>query len=395
VFCELCATPVAIDEHTESGILLQQYGARNFALHLAPNNQGDAGVRSRYAAPDPLPFDHADIFCYASGMKNTPDVSGYSKLLADIGRLYEGARKALVGAYWKIGRRIVEEEQKGAARAPYGDRLLTQLSADLSAQHGAGFSADNLERMRKFYLTHPISATSRKLDWSQYVEILAVNDDKTRKQLERRAEDEGLSSRELRKLVRETTGAETSVTVLSPKRAPSLRRPTGMKFRVYRIADAPDIEVRKGHILVDCGFNFFHNVPKATRGYQLTDNASYTYTAIVERVVDGDTVWALIDIGFDNVARKKLRLHGINAPELTTVAGAEAHDHVARLLPPGAAIVIRSYASDAFGRFLADIFCPKQPVTKPTAKTYDRILASGMFLNQDLITRRLAVRTVL
>jgi len=62
-----------------------------------------------YAVPDscPLPFDHVDIFCYGSDMKHTPDVSGYSKLLADIGQLYEGARKALVGAYWKIGRRIV------------------------------------------------------------------------------------------------------------------------------------------------------------------------------------------------------------------------------------------------------------------------------------------------
>jgi endonuclease YncB( thermonuclease family) len=327
-------------------------------------------------------------------MKNTPDLSRYSKLLADIGRVYENARHVLVGAYWKIGRRIVKEEQQGAARAPYGDRLLAQLSADLSSQYGAGFSADNLERMRKFYLTHPISAPARKLGWSQYVEILAVDDDKTRKQLEWRAEDEDLSRRELRKLVRETTGQE-SVTVISPKRALSLRRPTGMRFRTYRIADAPDVTVRKGHILVDCGFNIFHNVPKATRGFHLADNPSYTYAAIVERVVDGDTVWALIDIGFDTVARKKLRLHGVDAPELTTAAGAEAHDHVARILPPGAAIVIRSYASDAFGRFLADIFCPKQPVTNPTAKTYDRILASGVFLNQDLIARRLAVRTVL
>ena len=122
---------------------------------------------------------------------------------------------------------------------------------------------------------------------------------------------------------------------------------------------------------------------------------AYTYSAIVERVVDGDTVWGFIDVGFGTTVRKKLRLHGIDAPEVSTPQGQEARDYVAGSLPPGAAMVIRSYASDAFGRFLADILCPWQPVTTPAAETFDQILSSGIFLNQALLTKRLASRTVM
>jgi hypothetical protein len=85
-------------------------------------------------------------------MKNTPAESKYVTLVADIGRLYEGAQKALVDAYWRIGRRIVEMDQDGADRAEYGGGLLERLSVDLSDRYGTGFSVDNLERMRRFYL---------------------------------------------------------------------------------------------------------------------------------------------------------------------------------------------------------------------------------------------------
>ena len=44
----------------------------------------------------------------------------------------------------------------------------------------------------------------------------------------------------------------------------------------------------------------------------------YEYDAKVLRVVDGDTVDALIDIGFSVWVKKRIRLHGINAPESRT-----------------------------------------------------------------------------
>lgn len=86
----------------------------------------------------------------------------YNNLLERIAEILHQARtkvireinKGQVLAYWEIGREIVEFEQKGKARAKYGEELLIKLSADLSAKFGRGFSAENLRLMRKFYITY-------------------------------------------------------------------------------------------------------------------------------------------------------------------------------------------------------------------------------------------------
>ena len=44
----------------------------------------------------------------------------------------------------------------------------------------------------------------------------------------------------------------------------------------------------------------------------------YTYQAQVTRVVDGDTIDALVDLGFDILKSIRIRLAGMNAPESRT-----------------------------------------------------------------------------
>lgn len=91
----------------------------------------------------------------------------YGGLLTGISALLEDARRAaarsinsvLTATYWEIGRRIVEHEQDGQARAGYGEELLNRLSADLTAQYGRGFSARNLRQMRTFYVSWEIGRT--------------------------------------------------------------------------------------------------------------------------------------------------------------------------------------------------------------------------------------------
>jgi len=51
----------------------------------------------------------------------------------------------MTATYWLVGRRIVEQEQLGAARAGYGQQLLKRLATDLSARYGRGFSERNLD----------------------------------------------------------------------------------------------------------------------------------------------------------------------------------------------------------------------------------------------------------
>lgn len=91
----------------------------------------------------------------------------YGRLVSDISGLLERARHCaartvnsiLTTTYWEIGRRIVEHEQHGKARAEYGEALLANLSRDLTAKHGRGFSKRNLEQMRAFYLGWEIAQT--------------------------------------------------------------------------------------------------------------------------------------------------------------------------------------------------------------------------------------------
>lgn len=51
-----------------------------------------------------------------------------------------------------IGKQIVEDEQQGSVRAKYGKSVLKKLTIKLTEKYGRGFSVDNLESMRKFYL---------------------------------------------------------------------------------------------------------------------------------------------------------------------------------------------------------------------------------------------------
>jgi predicted nuclease of restriction endonuclease-like (RecB) superfamily len=60
-----------------------------------------------------------------------------------------------VVANWLVGREIVEEEQAGKRRAGYGAKLLVDLSERLGHDYGRGYSVDNLEAFRQFYLEYP------------------------------------------------------------------------------------------------------------------------------------------------------------------------------------------------------------------------------------------------
>ena len=95
---------------------------------------------------------------------------------------YSAINSAMVEAYWKLGKRIVEEEQQGQVRADYGKQLLKSLSKVLTEEFGKGFSVGSLYYYRQFYLTFPeIFATPwRILSWSHYKRLMQVSDAKAR-----------------------------------------------------------------------------------------------------------------------------------------------------------------------------------------------------------------------
>ena len=78
----------------------------------------------------------------------------------------------MLNLYWNIGK-IIMEIQQGNERASYGKAVLVKLSEKLANEFGRGFSVDNLEKMRKFYIVFRKSETlSRK---SKLVSLFRIN----------------------------------------------------------------------------------------------------------------------------------------------------------------------------------------------------------------------------
>jgi micrococcal nuclease len=83
---------------------------------------------------------------------------------------------------------------------------------------------------------------------------------------------------------------------------------------------------------------------------------SYTYKATVIRVVDGDTVWLEVDLGFRMKTINDFRLYGVDTPERGQPGWAEATAFVNRIAPAGTEVLITTYKDpDKYGRWLVDI----------------------------------------
>ena len=173
------------------------------------------GMAKKRIPSKPLPAKTAD--------------AAYEAVLAGVIQLLESARRAaarsvnsvMTAAYWEVGRRIVEEEQRGKKRAAYGERLIERLSDDLTKRFGRGFSAANLKQMRIFYLewgtpqirqtpsdqfagsisqaTSPTEAFQGRfpLSWSHYVRLMSVKKPEARSFYEAEALRGGWSVRQL------------------------------------------------------------------------------------------------------------------------------------------------------------------------------------------------------
>ncbi len=151
----------------------------------------------------------------------------YLAIFVDVSSIIDEARKSVARSvnatmttvYWMVGRRIVEFEQSGEERAEYGAALIRRLAVDLSERFGSGYSRQNLQNMRQFYLLYPpgeirqtVSGISEAtasevsydeliaafpLPWSSYVRLLSVRNENARKFYETEALRSGWSVRQL------------------------------------------------------------------------------------------------------------------------------------------------------------------------------------------------------
>lgn len=116
-------------------------------------------------------------------------ISSIIKDIRDIVRKYraEAAIKlneTIIHERWEIGRRIVEEDQKGQERAEYGTQLIPGLSKQLTLELGRGFSERSLAYYRKLYSYYPnwqiLQTRLQNLSWSHIQTIIGEEDEKAR-----------------------------------------------------------------------------------------------------------------------------------------------------------------------------------------------------------------------
>ena len=147
-------------------------------------------------------------------------------------KAFAAVNYSLVERNWRIGQRIVEQEQNGASRAEYGKHVIEVASAALTEEFGKGFSETNIMNFKKFYLkfkeltipqtvseefkmqkqqtlsdelsshfqkgqTPPAQFELRLLPWSHYERLIRVEDKKAREWYAKEAFNEGWSYRTL------------------------------------------------------------------------------------------------------------------------------------------------------------------------------------------------------
>lgn len=147
-------------------------------------------------------------------------------------KAFAAVNYSLVERNWRIGQRIVEQEQNGASRAEYGKHVIEIASAALTEEFGKGFSETNIMNFKKFYLkfkeltipqtvseefkkqkqqtlsdelsshfqkgqTPPAQFELRLLPWSHYERLIRIEDKKAREWYAKEAFEQGWSFRTL------------------------------------------------------------------------------------------------------------------------------------------------------------------------------------------------------
>jgi len=268
--------------------------------------------------------------------------SQYQRLVESLRRLLvkgrqraeEAVGRELVQTYHAVGTRLLARNL--TSNAGYGTATLQRIADDLTVD------PRTLQRAIAFARAYPDGPPSGGLKWGHYRELLVLPEPAQRDWYETEAAAQRWSAPKLREAVREQRYRNRSSDKPAkrpPKRRKALRRPT---------------------------------------------ESTYIYKAIIERVVDGDTLLALIDLGFQVHKQQRLRLAAIDTPALGTRQGDRAAELVQHQLAQVDFCIIKTDKIDLYGRYVAHVFYD------PGEKNRHRIFAEGRYLNQRLVDEGVA-----
>lgn len=197
-----------------------------------------------------------------------------------------------------------------------------------------------LKRSIYFFQLYKSATSSTYLTWSHYKYLLSIESDEKRKWYEDRAEAQQWNVLTLAQAIKEDRYAQAK----------------GAKGKSQR---------RKRKTL------------------KRPEDPTYIYKAYVKRVIDGDTLLLMVDLGFTVFKEQRVRLNFIDAPDLETPEGAKAYEFVRRELSKVEFVMVKTNKIDIYGRYLGDVFYSVRETDKA------KIFKSGSYLNQVLVNQGL------
>jgi endonuclease YncB( thermonuclease family) len=293
--------------------------------------------------------------------------------------------RAKVHIYWETGRLINEHILLNSERADYGAKVFTRLEDDLKVSKRILYQCAQFARM------FPIVNGRSQLGWAHYRVLCQVEDAAQRKALTLQATKEALTAAQLEERIRPLNSAlksNTSEGTPTPAKR-DLLKPNRGTPGLHLIVDRGDDPV------VDLGFKLYRELSPASKLkdgdiVRLTDDGVrsvadatkaelFTYAATLRRVVDGDTLVVALEVAPGIFVEQKLRLRGLDCPEMSTPEGQAAKRFVQNLVTGSDSVVLSTTKPDKYDRYLADVFL--SPAT-----------GEEIFLNNTLLKNHHAIR---
>jgi len=315
----------------------------------------------------------------------------YAKLLENVRReMVKGIRQMeqqKIRTYWAIGRQIngylaLRPRQVGGVGQFY-----KCFSDDLQV------SDRTLQHCEQFYRFFPRLKIEEGLTWSHYRFLLVLSKEDERLKWIKRTIKHQWTTNQLRFKLSAAQKNKFNQEIIV-----NLKKPQRGKLYTYSLIPH---ESRGGSILwfVDCGFKnrvdapssktalhnkWLYTSKKTNDGYCIKVTGGvveelYTFKAQLQRVIDADTLLVLVDQGFGIWTEQRLRLRGIDAPELHTLGGKAAKEWVEKKLIKLPFLIVKTYKSDKYDRYLVDIFYDSQQ------RDPQKVAAAGTWLNGELV----------
>ena len=248
----------------------------------------------------------------------------------------------------------------------------------------ANRDVSTLQRAVQFYRAYPNSAETRNFGWELYKSLITIKDKDERKKIEEKVLRNDWTATQLREYLSSKRKEKEPAKTDQPISQLTFTRGKVHTFQIVNAGAQRAVSLQKqgehggSPLRLDLGFRLHHllpaNAPKLKEadivevvfkdgrpsGIQKSKASAdelFTYQASIDKIIDGDTLLVTLDFGEFSISQK-LRLRGIDCPEIATAEGKKAKRFVESRLKGLNFIIVKTYKdrTDKFDRYLADIF---------------------------------------